>query len=93
VAEPVHPQSAIELDHVVGLPPTVAIGSPVLFEPTLPARDQCPPELWERIVVRHDERWREWHGPIGDAVRNAVAEGRVSRDPTTGVITDIEESA
>lgn len=63
------PRAASELDYQVGLPRSVEAGTVVLFEPRLPARERYAPDQWAQIVARYDERWREWWGPMGDAVR------------------------
>jgi hypothetical protein len=68
------------------LPRSVDVGSVVLFEPRLPARESCRPDEWGRIVARYDERWREWWGPVGDEIRARAAAKEVSLDPVTGVI-------
>lgn len=68
------------------------VGVLACFDPVLPPQGSCDPATWTALRVRRDERWREHHGAIGDAVRALAAAGvvlfgadGVLRDPRSGV--------
>lgn len=68
------------------------VGVLACFDPVLPPQASCDPATWIALRIRRDERWREHHGPIGDAVRTLAAAGIVRfgadgvlRDPRSGV--------
>lgn len=64
------------------------------YAPCLPDPAGIGPPLWAALIVRADERAREWLGPVGVTVRwladlgVVTLAGGVLRDPVSGLALD-----
>jgi hypothetical protein len=82
------PRSTEPLDQLLMPSGThLPMGVLACFDPVLPPQASCDPATWTALRVRRDERWREHHGPIGDALRALAADG-IIRFGADGVLCD-----
>ena len=72
------PRIADELDVWLGatLPDNDRVAL-ACYRPHLPSRAECTEPLWRALVVRADERQREWDGPVGERVRDLDRRGLI----------------